>query len=98
MCIAIPMRIVTANEFVAQCERHGAIATISLLLVGPQPTGTHLLTHLGSAIRVLDADEARAIDDALAGLVEASEGRAFEPLFADLISREPELPPHLRTE
>ncbi|AUX78776.1 HypC/HybG/HupF family hydrogenase formation chaperone [Sinorhizobium fredii] len=98
MCIGIPMRIVTANEFVANCERHGAISTISLLLVGPQPNGTHVLTHLGSAIRVLEADEARAIDDALAALVEASEGRAFEPLLADLVSREPELPLHLRTD
>ncbi|APG87076.1 hydrogenase expression/formation protein HupF (plasmid) [Sinorhizobium americanum CCGM7] len=98
MCIGIPMRIVTANEFVANCERYGATSTISLLLVGPQPTGTHVLTHLGSAIRLLEADEARAIDDALAALVEASEGRAFEPLFADLVCREPELPPHLRTE
>ncbi|WP_084811349.1 HypC/HybG/HupF family hydrogenase formation chaperone [Ensifer sp. BR816] len=98
MCIGIPMRVVAAAEFVAQCERHGAISSISLLLVGPQPSGTHVLTHLGSAIRVLDAEEARAIDDALAGLAEASEGRAFERLFADLVYRAPELPPHLRTE
>ncbi|WP_085026037.1 HypC/HybG/HupF family hydrogenase formation chaperone [Ensifer aridi] len=98
MCIGIPMRIVAANEFVAQCERHGAISLISLLLVGPQLSGTHVLTHLGSAIRVLDAEEARAIDDALAGLVEVNEGRSFEALFSDLVSREPELPPHLRTE
>ncbi|MDK1376546.1 MULTISPECIES: HypC/HybG/HupF family hydrogenase formation chaperone [unclassified Sinorhizobium] len=98
MCIGIPMRVVSANEFVAQCERHGAISSISLLLVGPQVSGTHVLTHLGSAIRVLDAEEARAIDDALAGLAEASEARAFETLFADLVSREPELPLHLRTE
>lgn len=96
MCIGIPMRVVAASEFVAQCERHGAISSISLMLVGPQPPGTQLLTHLGSAIRVLDAEEARAIDDALAGLAEAVEGRAFETLFADLISREPELPLHLR--
>ncbi|MBP1885071.1 HypC/HybG/HupF family hydrogenase formation chaperone [Sinorhizobium mexicanum] len=98
MCIGIPMRVVAANEFVAECERHGAISSISLLLVGPQPSGTHVLTHLGSAIRVLGADEARAIDDALAGLAEASEGRAFETFFDDLVSREPELPRHLRTE
>lgn len=96
MCIGIPMRVVTGNEFVAQCERHGAISSISLMLVGPQPPGTHLLTHLGSAIRVLDAAEARAIDDALAGLAEAVEGRAFDTLFSDLLSREPELPAHLR--
>ncbi|MFC0804531.1 MULTISPECIES: HypC/HybG/HupF family hydrogenase formation chaperone [Sinorhizobium] len=98
MCIGIPMRIVAANEFVARCEHHGAISMISLVLVGPQRSGTYVLTHLGSAIRVLDAEEARVIDDALAGLVEASEGRAFEMLFTDLVSREPELPPHLRTE
>ncbi|MFF0923821.1 HypC/HybG/HupF family hydrogenase formation chaperone [Rhizobium leguminosarum] len=98
MCIGIPMRVVVGSEFIAQCERHGAISSISLMLVGPQPPGTHLLTHLGSAIRVLHADEARAIDDALAGLAEAVEGRAFDMLFADLISREPELPPHLRGE
>lgn len=96
MCIGIPMRVVAGTEFAAQCERRGAITAISLMLVGAQPAGTWLLTHLGSAIRVLAAEEARAIDDALAGLAEAVEGREFECLFADLICREPELPPHLR--
>ncbi|WP_416798744.1 HypC/HybG/HupF family hydrogenase formation chaperone [Ciceribacter azotifigens] len=98
MCIGIPMRVVTGNDFVAQCERHGAIASISMMLVGVQPPGTHVLTHLGSAIRVLDDEEARAIDDALAGLAEAVEGRDFDSLFADLLDREPELPAHLRGE
>ncbi|THK33744.1 HypC/HybG/HupF family hydrogenase formation chaperone [Ensifer sp. MPMI2T] len=78
MCIGIPMRVIAGNEFVAECERHGEIATISLMLIGPQPAGTWLLTHLGSAIRVLDAVEASAIDDALAGLVKAVDGREFE--------------------
>lgn len=96
MCIGIPMRVVEGNEFVARCERHGAVSPISLMLVGVQPPGTYLLTHLGSAIRVLDAREAQAIDNALAGLAEAVEGRAFDDLFADLVCREPELPPHLR--
>ncbi|WP_081159970.1 HypC/HybG/HupF family hydrogenase formation chaperone [Ensifer aridi] len=96
MCIGIPMRVVAGTEFAAQCERRGAISTISLMLVGPQPAGTWLLTHLGSAIRVLEAEEARAIDDALTGLAEAVDGREFESLFADLVSREPELPSHLR--
>ncbi|OHV80082.1 HypC/HybG/HupF family hydrogenase formation chaperone [Ensifer sp. LCM 4579] len=96
MCIGIPMRVVAGSDVTAQCERRSATSTISLMLVGPQPAGTWLLTHLGSAIRVLKAEEARAIDDALAGLAEAVEGREFECLFADLISREPELPSHLR--
>lgn len=98
MCIGIPMRVISDGDFVAECERHGAISSVSLMLVGPQAAGTYLLTHLGSAIRVLDPVEARAIDDALAGLAEAVEGRSFESLFADLVSREPELPPHLRSE
>ncbi|ARO32717.1 hydrogenase expression/formation protein HupF (plasmid) [Rhizobium etli] len=96
MCIGIPMRVVGGSEFMAQCERHGFISPISLMLVGAQPPGTHVLTHLGSAVRVLDAEEARTIDDALSGIAEAVEGRAFESHFADLLSREPELPLHLR--
>ena len=98
MCIGIPMRVVAGNDCVAQCERHGAVTSISMMLVGLQPAGTHVLTHLGSAIRVLDAEEARVIDDALAGLAEAVEGRNFDSLFADLLNREPELPAHLRAE
>ncbi|MBP2448308.1 hydrogenase expression/formation protein HypC [Rhizobium leguminosarum] len=90
------MLVVAGDECVAQCERHGTISSVSMMLVGPQTPGTYLLTHLGSAIRVLDPDEAQAINNALAGLAEAVEGRSFEALFGDLISREPELPAHLR--
>ncbi|MDO6965968.1 HypC/HybG/HupF family hydrogenase formation chaperone [Rhizobium alvei] len=96
MCIGIPMQVVTGNDCVAQCERHGNIVAISMMLVGEQAPGTHVLTHLGSAIRVLDAEEARAIDNALSGLAEAVAGRDFDALFADLVNREPELPAHLR--
>jgi hydrogenase expression/formation protein HypC len=96
MCIGIPMRVIETGEFEALCERHGERQRISLMLVGPQPAGTHLLTHLGSAIRILDPDEARMIDDALSGLSAAVGGEPFEALFSDLIGREPELPEHLR--
>lgn len=96
MCIGIPMQVVEGDELVARCRRHDAISSISMMLVGAQPPGTFVLTHLGSAIRVLGADEAQAIDNALAGLAAAVEGRNFEHLFADLLSREPELPEHLR--
>ena len=42
------------------------------------------------------AAEARLIAEALRGVVEAMEGGEFEPRFADLIGREPQLPEHLR--
>lgn len=96
MCIGIPMQVITCSPFQAICERYGESHTVSVMLIGEQPVGTWVLTHLGSAIRVLDEAEALAIDDALTGLSEAVEGRNFDALFADLINREPELPAHLR--
>jgi len=96
MCIGLPMRVVGGDAFVATCERRGATESVSLLLVGPQPVGTPLLVHLGTAVRVLDAAEAQQIDDALDGLAAALDGQPFEHLFADLIDREPQLPDFLR--
>jgi len=98
MCVGIPMRIVHGDDIGALCERRGDTRRISLLLIGAQPPGTYVLTHLDSAIRVLDEAEARLIDDALDGLARAVEGETFEHLFADLVNREPELPEHLRKE
>jgi hydrogenase expression/formation protein HypC len=95
MCIGLPMRIVAGDDFSARCERRGKERRVSLLLVGPQPADTWVLVHLDSAVRVLGAEEARLIDDALDGVAAAFEGRDFHHLFADLIDREPELPPHL---
>jgi hydrogenase expression/formation protein HypC len=96
MCIGFPMRVVTGDDFAATCERHGACERVSLLLTGPQPPGTIVLVHNATAVRVLDAEEARRISDALDGVAAALDGRAFDHLFADLVEREPELPAHLR--
>ena len=98
MCVGIPMRVIDGGDMRALCERHGAARQISMLLIGAQPSGTYVLTHLDSAIRVLDETEARLIDDALDGLSRAVEGAAFEHLFADLVDREPQLPAYLRSE
>lgn len=96
MCIGIPMRVVEGDDMTASCERKGETQRVTMLLVGAQPPGAHVLVHLGSAVRVLDAHEARLIEDALDGLAAAVEGRDFDALFADLVGREPELPAHLR--
>ena len=55
-----------------------------------------MLVHIDTAIRTLDAEEARQIDDALRGLEAAMRGESFDDHFADLINREPQLPEHLR--
>jgi hydrogenase expression/formation protein HypC len=69
-----------------------------MLLLGEQPVGTHVLVHLLSAVRVLAKEEATLIDAALNGLSAAAAGHEFEAHFADLIGREPQLPPHLKRD
>jgi hydrogenase expression/formation protein HypC len=96
MCIGIPMKVVAGDDLSAICERAGTTTSLSMLLVGAQPPGAYVLAHLGSAMRVLDEEEARLIDEALIGLAEAAIGASFEDRFADLIGREPQLPEHLR--
>jgi hydrogenase expression/formation protein HypC len=96
MCLGIPMTLLADGDMTAPCGRGGETRTISLLLIGPQPAGTRVLVHIDTAVRVLDAEEAEAIDRALEGVAAALDGRAFEHLFQDLIDREPTLPAHLR--
>jgi hydrogenase expression/formation protein HypC len=96
MCIGFPMTVVADEGGSALCERQGERERISMLLVGPQPPGTKVLAHLGAAVRVLDALEARQIDDALDAVAAALRGENVDRLFADLVEREPELPDFLR--
>ena len=51
---------------------------VSMMLLGAQPVGTLVLVHIDTAIRVLDALEAKQIDDALKGLEAAMRGENFE--------------------
>jgi hydrogenase expression/formation protein HypC len=96
MCLGVPMTVAEDSPFSALCRRGAEARQVSMLLVGAQPPGTRVLVHIDTAVRVLDADEAEAIERALAGLSAALAGRDAAPFFADLIGREPELPPHLR--
>jgi hydrogenase expression/formation protein HypC len=90
------MLIVEGDELSALCQRGAETRRVSTLLIGAQQPGTQVLIHIDTAIRVLEADEARLIEDALQGLEAAMRGEDFESLFADLIDREPQLPEHLR--
>ncbi len=104
MCIGVPMRILSAqpDSLLAPCEtRQGTVRPIDLALVGPQPTGTWVLTHQGAAREVIDAEHADAIADALDAVDLAMSGaplhaEMIDNLFPDLANREPQLPPHLR--
>lgn len=105
MCIGIPLQVRAMDEagIYALCGDESREAHLDMRLVGPQPAGTWVLDFQGAARRVLDEDEAQQIRNALRALDVALTGdgdvdsRAFDALFADLVDREPQLPPHLRT-
>jgi hydrogenase expression/formation protein HypC len=90
------MRIIESDDISALCQRGDEQRRVSLLLLGPLPVGTQVLIHIDTAVRVLDADEAALIDQALDGLAASMRGEDFRSAFADLIDREPQLPDHLR--
>jgi hydrogenase expression/formation protein HypC len=91
------MLIVAAEATVAVCEGRGRRERIDLALVGEQPVGAWILAYQGSAVRTLTADEAAQTTAALEALDAVLAGSDnVDAYFADLIDREPELPPHLK--
>ncbi|MBT3043750.1 MAG: HypC/HybG/HupF family hydrogenase formation chaperone [Candidatus Thiodiazotropha sp. (ex Codakia orbicularis)] len=68
MCVGIPALVLEAGEFTARCRTRNGEEQINMMLTGPQPAGTWLLTFLGSAREVIDEEDARNIDKALDGL------------------------------
>lgn len=100
MCVGIPMQLAEpAGPGAAWCEGRDGRTLVDIRLVGEQPAGTWLLVFQRAAREVLDPERARDIAAALEGLEAALRGDGgVERFFADLVDREPELPPHLRKE
>lgn len=97
MCLGVPLQVSSAQPGSALCrDGSGERRVSTLLLDAPPEPGQWVLVHIDAAIRALDADEAQLIRDALHAVAAAAEGQPFDHLLADLIDREPELPPHLR--
>lgn len=98
MCLGLPMTIVETDGVSALCEFRGERRRVSMLLLSNPPVGTKVLVHIDTAIRLLDAAEARLIADAIEGLTAVLSGEDRDRFFADLIEREPQLPEHLRLD
>lgn len=98
MCLGIPMKVLEADGVFAWCDGRDGRSRIDLSLVGAQPAGTWLLTFMGSAREVMSAEAAARTDRALDALAQVLAGDAsgVDAAFADLVGREPTLPPHLR--
>ena len=99
MCLGIPMQVVeVAGDGAAWCTGRNGRSLVDMTLVGPQAPGTWLLTFVGSAREVMAAEAAARVDAALDALNAVLEGdtTTIDAAFADLVSREPTLPEHLR--
>jgi hydrogenase expression/formation protein HypC len=97
MCIGTPMQVVATEAGAAICEGRGRRERIDVALVGTQPVGTWILVYQGSAVRTLTPEEAAQTTAALDALEAVLAGRTdVDAYFADLIDREPTLPPHLQ--
>jgi hydrogenase expression/formation protein HypC len=97
VCIGIPMRIESVDGAMAICEGRGLRERVSLALVDDAPVGTWILAYQGTAVRTMTPEEAGETAAALAALEAVMAGEQnVEAFFADLVGREPQLPPHLK--
>ena len=88
------MMIIEQREFSALCRGRNGEKVIETMLIGPQPEGTWILNHLGSAREVVSADEARKIEaalDAVDALMQGGASLDLDQYFADLT--DPARPP-----
>ena len=100
MCIGIPMQIVATQPGWSICEGRGERRQVDMILIGEQPMGAWLLVFQNTAREVLDRERAGRIDAALDAVAVALRGETVDvaDYFADLVEREPQLPPHLRNK
>ncbi len=102
MCLGVPMQVVECDAagLNALCRDGEALVRVDLSLVGPQPPGAWVVVMLGVAREVVDEARARLMRDALSALAQIMEGEApdVNAFFADLVDREPPLPPHLAAQ
>ena len=91
------MQVVARDGAYADCEGRGRRERISLALVGDPPLGTWILAYQGTAVRTMTEADAAATSAALAALEAVMAGEVdVDIYFADLVDREPTLPPHLK--
>lgn len=99
MCIGIPMQVVRIDGTQAVCDGRGVTAALDCSLVGPLAPGDWILSFRGAAMRAMTAEEAAQTNGALDALAAVLAGDLpSDAHFADLVGREPTLPPHLRGE
>lgn len=112
MCLAIPLQVIRMEGSTALCQGRNGVERVDTLLTGPLAPGQWILSFLGAAREVIDAERAAQVGVALqalnglhavmqkvgaGGTVEDPVAALVQAGFADLIDREPQLPEFLRS-
>lgn len=97
MCIGEPMKVLEVRGDNGWCVGRNGNMEVDLRLVPDVAAGDQVLVFLGAARRSLSEVEAMEIRDALGAMEAIAAGASLEGFFADLVAREPSLPPHLET-
>lgn len=101
MCLAIPLQVIRMEGSTALCAGRNGVERVDTLITGPLQPGQWILSFLGAAREVIDAERAAQVAEALTALQSIMDGDAgVEALirsgFADLVEREPQLPEFLK--
>lgn len=83
MCLSIPKQVVAweADGDFAWVERNGQREQVNMMLLGPQPIGTWVLTSLGLAKEVIEPEELALIEEALTALAASLDGDYDSTLY-----------------
>jgi hydrogenase expression/formation protein HypC len=61
MCVAVPAKIITVSDNIAQMESMGVSKAIDISLVPEVCVGDYVIVHAGFAIQIVDREEAKKI-------------------------------------
>jgi hydrogenase expression/formation protein HypC len=80
MCLGIPMRILDIDGHVARCDAKGVERDVNLFLLGDRSpeVGDFVMVHVGYAIQLVEAREARSVwelHDAMQALEDSQRDR-----------------------
>jgi len=75
VCLAIPAKVVTIDDFMATVDMMGNLRTVGIHLVPDVRVGDYVLIHAGFAIEVIDEQIAKETEKILMEEANAKEQR-----------------------
>jgi len=78
VCIGIPVQVIEEGDFISLCKGRNGEEQVNMMLIGPQPVGTWVVSFLGSAREVISEQDAINLNKALDGMLELMTGNEID--------------------